>query len=337
MSDRANEPTSLDELILGHFDGSLTHDQESELTKALKDSSVARQLFLSYMRIEGRLQSLGRDGYLRSPGAAEKAVVDESIESAVSRRGGTLRSHRSQARLWATSSSLAMCAALILLVGWFLWPASVNAGSVLRQAKRAAVELVDRTYRVTVAESNPLRGSASQELVINVRGGRHFVIQPSDGSYVMGSDGTEFWITQPGGPVWITRDYRTLDPKLQRKIPNRQWLGLAANRKEPLMMLMPSLLTLIERSYDFELLGSDRSGQNHLRATLQADKRYRPQIIEFWADEDSGVVMRVDFKWAGRGTTRLELVDSPTLSEDWYRHSQHAPGHQVRRMGALGR
>ena len=331
MTDEANDPNVLDELILGHFDGCLTEDQERELTQALVDSTVARQLFLSYMRIEGRLQSLGQDGYLRKPDTA----VNPWTDSTPPVRNDAQRTYPSRARLWATSSSLAVCAALILLLGWFVLPSSVSAGSVLRQAKLAAVELVDRTYRVTVAESNAESRPATQELMINVRGGRHFVIQPIDGSYVMGSDGTDFWITQPRGPVWITRDYRSLDPKLQRRIPNRQLLGLAANRKEPLMMLMPSLLSLIERDYDFDLLESDVFGQNHVQATLRVDKRFRPRIIEFWADNESGVVRRVDFKWTGRGLTRLELVDSPTLSEDWYHHSRHAPDQQVRRLGGF--
>ena len=49
---------AVEELVIGHFDGSLTEEQEKELAEALASSDSAKQLFLSYMRMEGRLHSL---------------------------------------------------------------------------------------------------------------------------------------------------------------------------------------------------------------------------------------------------------------------------------------
>ena len=57
----------LEDLVVGHFEGSLTPDQEQELAAAISSSEDTKQLFLSYMRMEGRLHSLGRDGFLREP------------------------------------------------------------------------------------------------------------------------------------------------------------------------------------------------------------------------------------------------------------------------------
>ena len=65
-----NEPSKhieIENLIVGHFDGTLNEEQEKELATELVTSAETKQLFLSYMRMEGRLHSLGRDGFLREP------------------------------------------------------------------------------------------------------------------------------------------------------------------------------------------------------------------------------------------------------------------------------
>ena len=67
MTDEPKNSNDLEKLIVDHFDGSLTEEQERELAGALATSAETKQLFLSYMRMEGRLHSLGRDGFLREP------------------------------------------------------------------------------------------------------------------------------------------------------------------------------------------------------------------------------------------------------------------------------
>ena len=56
MSEQQNE--QIEDLIVGHFDGTLTAEQEKELAAALSSSPAAKHLFLSHMRMEGRLHSL---------------------------------------------------------------------------------------------------------------------------------------------------------------------------------------------------------------------------------------------------------------------------------------
>ena len=69
MTNEPNEHIEVENLIVGHFDGTLDEGQEQELATALATSAESKQLFLSYMRMEGRLHSLGRDGFLREPAA----------------------------------------------------------------------------------------------------------------------------------------------------------------------------------------------------------------------------------------------------------------------------
>jgi hypothetical protein len=320
MTDKAMNQNAVEELIVGHFDGGLTEQQETELAEAIAASTASKQLFLSYMRMEGRLHSLGRDGFLREPVAEPPEIVRLPDDTSPVVHSDIQRSHSMRSRFLAAFMSLAVCAAAILMLTSGLWPSRVNASSVLQKAQQAAAEMVDRTNRLILSYPDAEGGSVTQEFTTNVRGGGRFVIRPDDGSYVMGSDGTDYWLARQNGPVWVTGDFRSLDPELQGRIPNRGLLRLVASPDEPLLLDMSSLLSLIEREYEIELVDSTDVTEHHVRATLQSGKRNSVQVIDFWADPDSGVVLRLEMEWASDRQARFELVESPTLSDRWYHY-----------------
>ncbi|MGB2501594.1 MAG: hypothetical protein ACPIA2_18005, partial [Mariniblastus sp.] len=68
MSKRPNNESinrdDVEALILGHFEGNLDAKQEQQLAAAISTSTESKTLFLSHMRMEGRLHSLGHDGFL---------------------------------------------------------------------------------------------------------------------------------------------------------------------------------------------------------------------------------------------------------------------------------
>jgi hypothetical protein len=179
MTDQGNHRSALEDLIVGHFDGNLSVDQERELAKAIAESLESKRLFLSYMRMEGRLYSLGHDGFL-SIDAQDKDTLTLPVENTQAAQPDYNQPLSTRSRFWAAASSMAVCAVLIAILGWGVWPSSVNANSVLQKAKQAAAELIDRTYRVTISGSK--EHSQSRELTINVRGGGRLVIQPADGA-----------------------------------------------------------------------------------------------------------------------------------------------------------
>lgn len=334
MNSEPMNPNHFEDLIVGHFGGSLTGEQESKLAEALATSAEAKQFFLSYMRMEGRLHSLGRDGFLREP-VEESALATE--RPAAQPVDDAVRSAKSQRlRLIAASTSLAVCTFVILmLTTGVLWPATASANSVLKEAKHAAAELVDRAYRLTLTDSDEKGTRRPREYAVTARGGGRFVIQPGDGGYVMGSDGTDYWMARPQGPVWVTSDFRSLVPELQRKIPDRHLLNLVDSPVEPLLMEMSALLAHIEHRYDIELVDSDNDAEHHVTATLQKGRRNRPTAIDFWADADSGVVLRAEIEWSRDRHMQFELVESAMLSDRWYHCSEHAPGREVERLDAL--
>ena len=144
---------------------------------------MAKQLSLSYMRMEGRLHSLGRDGFLREPAAESHESTRQPADTmpAVERVPQRPRSWRS--RIWTASPSLVVCCAVVLT--WALWPSPVSASSVLQKAQQAAAEMVDRTYRLVLSNPNASGGPSSREVRVTVRGGGRFVVQPDNGMYVM--------------------------------------------------------------------------------------------------------------------------------------------------------
>lgn len=332
MTTPPNNQQETENLILGHFDGTLNDEQEKELAAALATSPAAKQLFLSHMRMEGQLHSLGRDGLL-GDSAAELTSEPRQTTTQPVDIATDVSSGRRQPRRFSKSTSLTVCAVVILTLSlWGLRPPSVSASSVLRDAQQAATELIDRTYRVVLSDASGR--SQPRELTINARGEGQFVVRPVDGAYVMGSDGTNYWLIRNNGPVWVTSDFRSLAPKLQRKIPNRHLLELVASPNEPLLLEMSALLSLIERKYDLEFVPSVSSEEHHVRATLRSEQRNGPPLIDFWADADSGVVLRVEIETTNDRKKRFELVESETLSERWYDYSTHAPGRTVKRLDA---
>ena len=329
MTEQGNHRTALEDLIIGHFDGNLSEDQERELAIAIAESPESKRLFLSYVRMEGRLHSLGHDGFL-STDAQDKDTLTPPVESTLVTQPGYSQPLTSRSRLWAAASSIAGCAVLIAILGWGLWPSSVNGNSVLQKAKQAAAELIDRTYRVTISGTN--YRSQSREFTINVRGGGRFVIQPPDGAYVMGNDGTDFWVTQENGPVWVTSDFRSFAPELRKKIPGMRLLRTAASPNEPLLLGISDLLSLIERKYDVELVASDTVEEHHIRATANWSRPNYPEMIDLWTDVESGVVLRAKSRLPNGRQRRFELVESAKLSQQWYHYWEHAPGRKVKRI-----
>ncbi|MDE0866913.1 MAG: hypothetical protein OSA98_24300 [Rubripirellula sp.] len=330
MTEQGNHQNTLEDLIVGHFDGNLSEDQERELAKAIAESPESKRLFLSYMRMEGRLHSLGHDGFL-------SAINTQPIESTLTaqpehRPPKYGQPHSARSRLWAASSSISVCAALVAILSWGLWPSSLSASSVLQKAQQAAAELIDRTYRVTISQTK--ESSQSQTLTINVRGGGRFVMKPASGDYVMGNDGTDYWLAPRNGPVWVTSDFRSVALELQRQIPNRKLLGLAASPDEPLLTGVSDLLSLIQRKYNMELVESATVNEHHIHATLNSSRRNHPEVIDLWSDVESGVVLQAEVKWSNGMQRRFELVELVKLPDQWYHHSEHAPGRKVERIHA---
>jgi outer membrane lipoprotein-sorting protein len=333
MEDAVRNENRIEDLIVGHFDGTLNEQQEMQLARAMSASAESQQLFLSYMRMEGRLHSLGRDGFFHETEAtafsqAKQVPITTAEIVATAWRG------RPRRRLLAVSSMFACAAVALMLLAGVAWPSTVSASDVLERAQQAAAELIDRTYRVTLFDS--ATQSQPKELTLNVRGGGCFLLRPTDDAFIMGSDGMEYWAAQQRRPVWVASESRLLARRLRRNLPGMWLFGIATSQNEPLLLDMTGLLSLIERRHDVELIDSRASNVHHVRGRLKNGRRKlpsnTPETIDLWADAKTGVGLRADVTWADGRQIRFELIDSKQLSNQWYHRSQHVPDREVRRF-----
>ncbi len=105
-----------------------------------------------------------------------------------------------------------------------------------------------------------------------------------------------------------------------------------ANPKEPLLLQMAGLLSLMEHTRDVELIESASTSEYHVRATLRSGPPNAPEKVDFCADTESGIGLRAEVTWADGSQMRFELLNSVPLSDQWYHHSEHAPGKEVQRL-----
>lgn len=345
-NNEAPNQNKIERLIVGHFEGNLDSDQESQLAAAISTSTESKALFLSHMRMEGRLHSMGRDGFLfaedaQSNGGRLDAMTVtpnkpgcsvDAFQSGGSAPGNAQSGYRRRSSLWVASSYITACSILIATFCWGLWPSSVDASSVLRKAQNAAAELIDRTYRVTIFGMKDR--SQSRDFTINVRGGGRFVIKTADDDHVIGSDATDFWVVQQNGPVYVTSDFRLLAPDLRKNIPSMRLLRTAASPNEPLLLGISDLLSVIERKYDVEIVESDSVKEYHVRARSNSRRPNYPEVVDLWSDVETGVVLRIESKFANGRQRQFELIETAKLPQQWYHYREHAPGREVERIHA---
>jgi hypothetical protein len=235
----------------------------------------------------------------------------------------------------ASTSLVVHAVVLLLLTSGGVWPSTVIADGVPQEAQQAAAELIDRTYQLVVSHPNAEGVPGTRELRITVPGGGRFVVQPEHDAYVMGSDGTDYWTARRNGPVFVTSDFRKLAPKLQRQIPNRRLVDdVLASPDERLLLDVSSLLLLIERRYDIELVHSPNPAAHRVRARRRSGVRGCPWIIDFQPDEERGLILKAELNFADSRQRTLELVESPARSDQWYHHSEHSADRRVERLDA---
>ena len=321
----------VDDLIIGHLDGTLTEEQELELATTLNTSQAAKQSLLSYMRMEGRLYSLGRDGFIDHQMSGPTSATDNPSEAEQQIPSAVVSGDRRRLGLLAATTSLAACAAtLLLLLSNIFWTTSVNANGVLLKAQQAAAELVDRTYHVKITPNRS--SSRARELNITVRGGGRFFIQPASSAYAIGNNGKDYWFTRARSPVWVTSDFHSLEPELRKNLPERWLLEVASSPNEPLLLDIAGILALIESKFDAQLVDSENESTYHVHASLKSKRPLSPQTIDFWSDVDTGVVQKASLLFSnGRGMD-FELLNSARLSESWYDYAGHAEGKEVKRI-----
>lgn len=340
-------------------DGGLEDSDIKRLSELLSTDASAREFYRGYMDVHARILlhfepvpvidkpveepvRLHSDRELSTTRSScwQELAADEAVEI-FSDRVSDAGLHRRSKPRWLTWGSIAAGFAATLIFMWSYQPSTTSAASVLRQARFAAAEWVDRSYQVTMTKlvagkDHPI----VTEVELNVRGGGRFVVQPQSKRYVMGNDGADFWLILKKGPVWVTSDVRFLPREQMRKILNSPVVQLASGPNEPLLLELASILELMEENYNVELLESEDPELRYVQARRRAGRRSGPLTIDLWVDVHTGVTRRMELELVPFSDkilakrVSLVLIESRVFSESWYGHAEHAAGREVSRVGA---
>ncbi|MGB0600241.1 MAG: hypothetical protein ACPGLY_26485 [Rubripirellula sp.] len=359
------------ELVRRCLDGEATHEEFKQFEEILRNDPEFRKDYLRYLNVDLALAAMPKE--TKQPGKSSSteeleplgnllrtnaearatlrslATIDAGCQQLAADEAVAISSDRvSNAGLhgrakpmWLTWGSVAACFAVTLIFVWSYRSSTANASSVLHQARLAATERVDRSYQVTMTKLVAGNDQPNvTEVELNMRGGGRFVVQPQNKRYVMGNDGTDFWLILKEGPVLVTGDILSLPREQMRKLRNLPVVQLDSDPNELLLLELVSILELIEKNYNVELLESEDPGLRHVLARRRDGRRLGPLTIDLWVDVYTGVTRRMALELVPFSdkvlAKRVSIIqiESRVFSESWYGHAEHAPGREVSRMGA---
>ena len=288
--------------------------------------SDQRKAELDEAWLESLLVQLGRGTQLR-----DRSRVADGIQAlSASDRVGPVTARRSRFNL-ANGSSLAIAASLALLAIYLVTNTHDNrAQAAVARCQQATPAL--RQYRLQVVNQRAWIGRRQIEAQLYIDDKNRFVLEHPGwlalGKTWIGGDAQQRWIVPPRGPVVLGGE-ELVGGWLARKDIASPYLH------------MTTLLQRMTRHYSLERLEDENiesatSSLQRVRcARVHAQARQpRPNLpatIDLWADAESGIAQRVVLQWqrdrSGTGPLRwtLDLLDTPTLPEDWFEYSGHAP------------
>jgi len=319
--------SSIDALIHGYLDLSLSDEQWYQLQRCLADdSAVANRLveialLHDSMHHAFSLSNLSNSDFSASIPQNEKMSVRAIFESMSGLRMG-----------WSMVAGLAL-----LIIGFAWFTSTQSSASAVRELDRLIeqVRRHDRTYEITVervvdspeprknpplAESlrppkPPLDGA-----ILHVRDENHFVLirkTTLGQSFVTGSNGVTSWAVRPDGEMKVS----TRLDEFNRDVPGHE-SGI------PLTNLFLGLENL-KRDYQlqFSSLGPEEIESTHdqqyrLLIAIKKPKQRGPQRVEIVYEAETGRIVYVRFVQMPYGPQRLDLrltqIAEPAFEEAFF-------------------
>lgn len=232
---------------------------------------------------------------------------------------------------------LASLAALVLIAVFAWGSGGADAQATVLRCLEQATQFGVRCYHQTTVLRRPLVGEVTRESELYVDGADRFVMRrdaPFGGGEIwLGSDGEQYWLVPPRGPV-VLKESQTLPG----------WFERREFSDDPPMELA-TMLRRLSVHYDLEQTPDESIATpagdahcEHIVGRVQADAPLRlPATIELWADHDSGLARRMVLDWQlaptdrGRARVTIELAPTPELPDDWFEYSGHTDRQPVRR------
>lgn len=228
--------------------------------------------------------------------------------------------------------------AVIVFLGCGIWFETTNPSRQARAAvehlRQVAAQNRDREYRLEFTSDTPLTTTQHPSLRrivgnLYVRGGEAFAFQAPA---VIGTGSV--WIGGNSAGVWLKPAHGPLTFEGQPGAVLKRWL------KRPIdshFLQIASALERLEMHYKLEMLPSEtlrldgistKEPLQHLRGICRVPNSSLPNLIEVWAAQNDGNVVRLELIWHAdpqSNAVRIEFtyLRQDTLPDDWYRPEGH--------------
>lgn len=224
-------------------------------------------------------------------------------------------------------TAVTVVAALLLGIGtiyWFSVPSRVAVAAV-QDAFRTAADNKDRQYAVHT-RVRTLHGELTEfDAMLYVRGPSKFALHHPGfiGDIWIGGNGSQYWIKPAIGPA------QTVD-RLQQPL---RWAETDAFGLPNLQMT--ELLSYLVDDYELTFVGDEPAGDGtpnvwrHVRGLHRLGTNERPDLVDLWADPQSGLAHRLELSWqrepvaAGLEHVSLLLVGEEPQETAWYDPTSH--------------
>lgn len=308
-------------LVDGYLDETLSENQEMELINWLKSNPANAIEFAALIQFHNRLHDV--------------VQIEKSINLQHFQQTQIIQDVKqtSLGNFWNHSTFTAGIAGVFCLLSLVLWGFLTSNASATYEIERlanSASSFQDRTYRIISLDNEPEmthdRQPGIDGATLHVKQPDKYVLIrkfPDNRLFITGSDGSISWAIPPDGAVRVSSNAT----RFMGSVPGNQH-GI------PFINLR-SDLTQLKTSYNLDFLSIDKNGLHGISATKKSAQHRGPKKVEFWYDQNSGLIKKMIFTGmpqakGGPANVSAELVDNNNPPMIFFNHeSHHLPDRKI--------
>lgn len=301
-------------------DDAVDHELRKSLIESLLQTALQSGPQVNESRINAVLDQISSD---------DEAVVSQPAFS-------TTVQNRRRWKRWA-----AVAAAIFLLTAMsyalITESSSAQAMSVVERSIAAAKESIARKYRLLIDRRTDNGATKTVESDLYVEGSDKITIRYPHPLFPK----RHFWLGENEGEAWLVPPLGPI--RLGNQSDVGIWLGQQEGISTPYLHF-ETILKKMRKGYRLKenpekvitLTNGETRNCNHIKGTFRgmenedsSERNRPPTTIEFLADADTGMTMRLEARWdkpdkTNRTKVIIEYLEAPTLPHDWFSHDGHA-------------
>jgi hypothetical protein len=219
---------------------------------------------------------------------------------------------------------------LAFSVGSQFWNPYAQALAAIERSIVAAGQDIARKYLISVSVRDTQGRRETIEHDLYVQGNDRFAVRVA--SWLPGRD---MWLGKEADEAWVVPAMGPV--RAGDQLAFNRWLESREELSTPYLHVT-TVLHRMSRGYrltqqGFETIDRPDGSRSRCRRIVgnlkESASQKLPATIQLWADDESGVAMRLTASWnlppdqAGRESVTIQLIEQPDLPEDWFRAAGH--------------